>query len=334
MGRRWGSGSQNRSGSSYHTTTYYPIKQGGAGGFVSASFNFAPGTQLTLSVGGGGRGGLQQGNPSSASGGYNGGGNSTYSQFDAGGGGGGYSGVFLTSTGKSQNGAIVIAPGGGGGAGGPGYPESGNDQANGGGGIASSNGTGNAGTRNQGFFNAVAGGGTPTAGGVGGDASVSDGDGATGSTLTGASAIYYGNAWGSGGGGGGGWFGGGSGANDGNSWSGGGGGAGSAFVRGSGITYNAAGNSALTGVTYLSHSFTLQTYGRYGDGSNPGYNAMRMPVETGNARYPGGTIAYGGNFNTSPPNGFDGGNGVIIYRINGGSWTTVNYTGSDTTITL
>lgn len=330
-----GSGSQQRSGPQYITSTYYSVKEGGAGGFVSGSYRIQNGTQLLLTVGQSGFGGLVGGNPSDAVATYNGGGAGTYTTNDASGSGGGYTGVFLNGLGKSQNGAIAIAPGGGGGAGGPGYPSNTSDQANGGGGITT-NGIGNNGTRNYGFFTAVAGGGGLTSGGTGGDASVTNGDGAVGSALTGASAVHHRNAWGSGGGGGGGWFGGGSGANDHNSWSGGGGGAGSAFVRGSGITYNTAGNSSIIGVQYMSHVFTLQTYGRYGDNSTNSYNSMRMPVETTNARYPGSSVGYGGAFNNggSRPVGLNGGNGVIIYRINGGDWATVSYTGTDQNLTI
>ena len=349
FGAGGGSGTSNRTGTAYRTDTYYRVKEGGAGGVVYASYDVKSGTQLTLSVGGGGQGGLLAGNPSNASGGYNGGGTGSYSQNDASGGGGGYSGVFLTSIGKSQSGAIAIAPGGGGGGGGPGYPRNVNDQANGGGGITST-GVGNNGTRqnsDSGFI-AVAGGGGLTSGGVGGDSSFSNGDGSAGSALAGANSVYYNNPWGTGGAGGGGWFGGGSGANDGSDWSGGGGGAGSAFVRGSGISYNSSGNSSLNGVVYKTHTFYPQTYGTYGDGTNPSFsgtpmgtpagplNSMRMPVETTNAEYPGGNVGYGGAFrnSTSDPSGYTGGNGVIKYRINGGAWQTVSYTGSDTNITI
>lgn len=324
-----GSGSQNRSGTNYHTTSYYAVKTGGAGGFVTCAFDIIPGTVLTLSVGGPGRGGLQQGNPSSAGGGDNGGGNSTYSSNDAGGGGGGYSGVFVGS--KTQASAIAIAPGGGGGAGGPGYPSNTDDQANGGGGINSVDGTGNNGARNYGYFNSLAGGGTPTAGGAAGTATVADGPGNAGSALAGADANYYGNAWGAGGGGGGGWFGGGSGANDGSSWSGGGGGAGSAFVRGSGITYNADGLSSIDGVFYKTHSYATETFGN----DNTTYNSMRVPAAsaTSDPEYPGGSVGYGGDFNTSPAAGLDGGGGAIAYRIGGsGNWTVL--TSGDTTITV
>ncbi len=345
-----GSGTSNRTSTSYRTANYYRVKEGGAGGVVYGSYDVKSGTQLRLSVGGGGQGGMLAGNPSSAAGGYNGGGNGSYSQNDCSGGGGGYSGVFLNSIGKSQAGAILMAPGGGGGGGGPGYPRSNEDQANGGGGITST-GLGNNGTRQNSptAFIAVAGGGGLTSGGAGGDASISNGDGAAGSALTGANSVYYNNPWGTGGAGGGGWYGGGSGANDGSDWSGGGGASGSAFVRGSGITYNADGNTSLNGITYKTHTFYPQTYGTYGDGTNPSFgpvsgemnpggvlNSMRMPVQTTNAQYPGGNVAYGGAFrnSTSDPSGYTGGNGAIVYRINGGAWQTVAYTGSDTVITV
>lgn len=327
-----GSGSQQRNGTSYHTNTFYNIKEGGAGGFVTASFNIASGTSLVLSVGGGGRGGLIGGNPSDAQGGYNGGGGGSYTTYDASGGGGGYTGVFIGT--KTQTNAIAIAPGGGGGGGGPGYPANANDEANGGGGIATTTGTGNAGRRSYGYHVANAGGGTPTSGGVGGDSSDPGGDGAAGSALQGGNAVHYRNAWGSGGGGGGGWYGGGSGSNDGNSWSGGGGGVGSAFVRESGIATTPT-NTDIVAVEYVNHTFGLQTYGAWGNGSTPGYGSMRMPVGTGDANYPGNSVAYGGAFrliNQGGPSGYNGENGAIVYRIAGGAWTTVSFTGSDTTI--
>ena len=326
-----GSGSQNRANTSYHTNTYTSCKEGGAGGFVEASFNIASGTQLIISPGQPGRGGLLDGNPSDARASFNGGGRGTYTSYDAGGSGGGYSGVFVGS--KTQPNAVLIAPGGGGGSGGPGYPSSGTDQANGGGGIVNANGTGNDGARAHGNHVSNAGGGTPNSGGVAGDAA---NDGAAGSALQGANAVQHRNAWGSGGGGGGGWYGGGSGAGDGNSWSGGGGGAGSAFVRGSGIPTSPS-NDALSGIEYVSHTFGLQTYGRYGDGSNPGYNSMRMPVGTTDGVYPGNDVGYGGAFrliNQGGPSGYDGGSGAIVYRLDGGPWQTVTYTGSDVTITI
>lgn len=327
-----GSGSQQRSNTNYHTNTFYNIKEGGAGGFVTASFKIASGTSLVISVGGGGKGGLIGGNPSDAQGGYNGGGGGSYTTYDASGGGGGYSGVFIGS--KTQANALVIAPGGGGGAGGPGYPGSANDEANGGGGIATATGVGNAGRRSYGYHVAYAGGGTTTSGGVGGDSSDSSGDGAAGSVLQGGNAVHYRNAWGSGGGGGGGWYGGGSGSNDGNSWSGGGGGAGSAFVRESGIA-TAPTNSDIVAVEYVNHTFGLQTFGAWGNGSTPGYGSMRMPTGTGDANYPGGSVGYGGAFrliNQGGPAGYNGENGAIIYRIASGAWTSVAFSGSDITI--
>ena len=345
FGAGGGSGSQNRVNADYRTSTVFRCKEGGAGGVVSATYQMASGTQLLFSVGQGGRGGLIGGNPSDAVASYNGGGAGTYTSYDASGAGGGFSGVFLNDIGKTQNGALVVAPGGGGGGGGPGYPHSTIDKANGGGGIFNINGFGNNGTRNQGHFVADAGGGGVTSGGVGGDASVSNGDGAQGAALSGANAVHHRNAWGSGGGGGGGWFGGGSGANDHNSWSGGGGGAGSAFVRGSDISYSQPGTGSFETVSYLSHLFYLQNYGQYGDGTNPSFSgsgmtgsgpldSMRLPVQTSNPLYPGSSVAQGGLFNTSGFTGLNGGNGAILYRKNGGSWQTVQYTGSDTVIVI
>jgi len=328
-----GSGSQNRTNGYYRTTTQYYVKEGGAGGYVSATYNINPGTVLIFSVGGGGKGGLVQGNPSSASGGYNGGGNGTYTGNDASGGGGGYSGVFLGQ--KNQSGALIIAPGGGGGAGGPGYPGSGNDKANGGGGISSALGIGNAGTTG---FNGggVAGGGTNLQGGIGGTGGAGQ-HGVAGSALQGANGFFHNNDWGSGGGGGGGWFGGGSGANDGASWSGGGGGAGSAFVRGvTNINYPSEGLNPFTGIIYVNHAFGIQEYGKWGDGSAPGgYQSMRQPINTGSSVYTN-NVGLGGPFNVSAslPEGLDGNNGLIAYRVNSGLWNVVSYSGTDAIITI
>ena len=327
-----GSGTQNRANTNYHTNTFYNVKEGGAGGFVEAAYNIPAGTTLLLTVGGGGIGGLLGGNPSDAIGGYNGGGGGSYTSYDASGGGGGYSGIFIGSQ-KTQAAALIISPGGGGGAGGPGYPANGNDQANGGGGIAASSGTGNEGARAYGTHVANAGGGTPLTGGVGGDAA---NDGAPGSALQGGNAVHHRNVWGSGGGGGGGWYGGGSGAGDGNSWSGGGGGAGSSFVRGSGVV-TSPGGSLSNDFELVSHTFHTQTYGQWGDGTNPGYNSMRKPVGTTDGQYPGSDVGFGGQFriiNNGGPSGYTGVGGAIVYRIDGGNWTTLTYTGSDATITI
>jgi hypothetical protein len=328
-----GSGSQQRSGTNYHTNTFYNVKEGGAGGFLTASFNINSGTSLLLSVGGGGKGALIAGNPSDALGGYNGGGGGTYTSSDASGGGGGYTGVFVGT--KSQANALIIAPGGGGGGGGPGYPGNANDKANGGGGITNSNGVGNNGTTGY-TGGATAGGGGTTAGGVGGAGGAGQA-GAAGSTLQGGNAVHHRNVWGSGGGGGGGWYGGGSGANDGTAWSGGGGGAGSAFIRESGIATSPT-NSDIVSIEYVAHTFGLQTFGRWGDGTAPGgYESMRMPTGTTDSNYPGNNVGYGGAFrliNQGGPAGFDGNNGAIVYRIAGGAWTTVLFSGTDTTIVV
>jgi hypothetical protein len=332
-----GSGSQQRGSTSYHTNTEYWVKEGGAGGYVQASFYIQGGTTLLVSPGGGGRGALLDGNPSSATGGFNGGGASTYTGNDAGAGGGGYSGIFLSS--KSQANAILIAPGGGGGSGGPGYPGNSSDKGNGGGGIGSSTGSGQNGT--TGFSNlAVAGGGGTTAGGTAGAGGGSYGAtaGAAGSALQGANAVYAGNAWGSGGGGGGGWYGGGSGGNDGTAWTGGGGGAGSAFVRESGISTTPS-NSDIPQVNYISHSFGLQNYGQWGNGVAVGsYQSMRGPVGTSDPQYPGDLVAYGGAFrliNQGGPAGYDGGHGYISIKVGNGPWVGYGFRGgSDYTLTI
>lgn len=328
-----GSGSQQRSNTNYHTNTFYNVKEGGAGGFVTAKYEIVSGTSLTLSVGGGGIGALIGGNPSDALGGYNGGGGGTYTSNDASGGGGGYSGVFIGT--KSQANALIIAPGGGGGGGGPGYPGGSNDKANGGGGITNTNGVGNNGTTGL-TGGATAGGGTTTAGGVGGVGGAGQ-SGAAGSALQGGNAVHHRNSWGGGGGGGGGWYGGGSGANDGNNWSGGGGAVGSAYVRGSSIV-NTPTNISITGVTYVSHILAIQTFGQWGNGTAPGgYQSMRMPVGTADAQYPGGNIGYGGAFrliSEGGPSGFTGNNGVLLYKIDTENWIPLYYSGSDTTIVV
>ncbi len=339
-----GSGSQNLSSGSYHTSTYSKIKSGGAGGYVYAKFEIEEGTQLILTVGQGGNGANVQGqNQATAC--FNGGGAGGKSANDESGGGGGYTGVFKV---QNQAGALCIAPGGGGGAGGPGYPVGNNDQANGGGGIVSSNGTGNAGTRGNQYSTVGGGGGTPTAGGAKGTQTYDSTNGNDGSALAGGNGIWHTNGWGSGGGGGGGWFGGGSGPHDGNSWSGGGGGAGSAFVRGSGITYNSDGNAALDGVTYVAHDFTrdgsnYHAFGHDGDGTNNtgggNYNQMRGPVRRGESNY-GNSAGWGGDFPTSNVTlGNNGNGGRLVWRKKpqGGSWTgwtVLNYTGSNVNITI
>ena len=61
---------------------------------------------------------------------------------------------------------------------------------------------------------------------------------------------------------------------------------------------------------------------------------MRIPMGYNNAQN-GGNYGYGGNFNTSPPNGLDGNNGVIAYSQDGGStWSYVYYTGTDVQLTI
>lgn len=329
-----GSGSQQKTGTTYWTFTQFYVKEGGAGGFVAARYAFTPGTQLLFSVGGGGRGGLIQGSGTRASGGYNGGGSGGNSTNDNAGAGGGYSGVFLNSIGKNQTGAILISPGGGGGGGGPGVPGNSWDRACGGGGIGASNdGTGNYGASPYSIDGGLASPGTPSFAGGGGQGGQSQ-RGDTGGALGGGSG-YNGGAWGGGGGGGGGYYGGGGGAGDGSAYSGGGGGSGGAFVRSSGLPTDQLGGTTLSNVTYISHSFGIQQYGRWGDGSRQGdYNSMRMPVGTTVDRYPGGTVGYGGAFNTTPAQGLDGGNGAIAYRVNNGDWQLVSFTGSDVIITV
>ena len=335
-----GGGSQNRGGTSYHTTTYYKAKEGGAGGLVYVQFEFTAGTRILLTVGGGGRGAGKQGNGTRSNGGYNGGGLGGVSNNDQAGGGGGFTGLFL-GTGNSHKTAaraIAISPGGGGGAGGPGYQNSTDEHSNGGGGIdnAFSDGRGQKGTRGLSSPTRLAQPGTTTAGGQRGHGAGQYGSGADGTSLNGGDGEVKSNSWGSGGGGGAGWFGGGAGGDDGGSWGGQGGASGSAFVRGSGITYDATGNATLSNVTYITHTFYKQSYGYDGDGTNNrgsgNYYNMNMPVGTANARYPGGSCAYGGLFDTSPADyvGNDGYMGAIVYRKVGDSnWTTLNSSGHD-----
>ena len=335
-----GSGGQNRGGTGYHTGTYYKCKEGGAGGLVYVKFEFTAGTQIVLTVGGGGRGAGKQGNGTRSNGGYNGGGLGAVSNNDQAGGGGGFTGLFLGNgnSDKTAARAIAISPGGGGGAGGPGYPNSDNDQGNGGGGMDNSatDGTGQSGARGLTSPVRLAGPGTPTAGGQRGQGSGGQyGSGADGTSLEGGDGEVKSHSWGAGGGGGGGWFGGGAGGDDGSSWGGQGGGSGSGFVRGSGISYTSDGNSLLSNVTYVSHTFYKQIYGHDGDGTNNtgsgGYNNMNMPVETGNPRYTG-SAGYGGLFNngSNKAQGNDGYMGAIVYRKVGDSnWTTLYSGGHD-----
>lgn len=326
-----GGGSENRNGNSYRTDSYSSTNEGGAGSFVEATYAITDGTVLKMVVGEAGKGGGQNGNPSTAAGGQPGGGSGTYCGNDMSGGGGGYTGIFIESLGQNQNGAVLIAGGGGGGAGGPGYP---GGQANGGGGWSSGNkGDGNDGGQQHGHHNQVARGGNYNGAGAGGICNVNQGNGASGSGMNGGNGVgYHNNGWGSGGGGGGGWYGGGSGANDGSSWDGGGGGAGASFWRNRPGYSPTPNPSAVAEVTYVSHTDHEQQYGRYGDGSNPGYNSMRMPVGTGDAQY-SGDHAYGGRFNTSGWVGLEGKHGRIAYKIGDGSWNYIASPGT-TNVTI
>jgi hypothetical protein len=96
-------------------------------------------------------------------------------------------------------------------------------------------------------------------------------------------------------------------------------------------------NSNIGSIEYISHTFGLQTYGSWGNGTTPGYGSMRMPVGTTDSNYPGSLVGYGGAFrliNQGGPSGYNGENGAIVYRINNGPWTTISFTGSDVNITI
>ena len=217
------------------------------------------------------------------------------------GGGGGYCGVFLTSV--SHANALLIAGAGSSGA------RSGSAGV-GGGGLTGQNGLGTGG-----------GGGTQSAGGAGGGTT---NVGTAGSALQGGRG-----ALGSSGGNnsGGAVYGGGpDGGGDNATATPGSGGAGYYGGGGAGVASPAApnyGGSGGGGSSYLgTATSTTNTVGNNGSGYTGG-----AAVNSGDAQYQANTNK-GGNNSTA------GGNGACVYRVAGGSWVVLSYTGADQTINL
>jgi hypothetical protein len=224
---------------------------GGLGGYLKATISVTPGDTLIINVGGVGESGADIANAVSA-GGFNGGGDAanSYSTNRNGGGGGGATDI-RTSTNLSDRIFVVGAGGGGGGgsvsginsnggAGGGTSGENGTDGEGstpgigGGGGSQASGGTrgtGNTNDNEHGIAGAL---------GLGGDESISGGDG----------NCKEGN-----GGGGAGYYGGGSGGCGYGTVTGGGGGGGSSFTTGTIIT-NTQGHSSATGNGSLQIEYT------------------------------------------------------------------------------
>jgi len=215
------------------------------------------------------------------------------------GGGGGYCGVFLTSV--SHANALLIAGAGSSGAR--------NGFAGvGGGGSTGQNGLGTGGA-----------GGTQLAGGAaGGTTNV----GTAGSALQGGrgalgpsgGAVYGGGPDGGGdnatatcGSGGAGYYGGGGAGNSGAPNYGGSGGGGSSYLGTATSTTNTVGNNGSTGTGGAA-------------------------INSGDAQYQANTNK-GGNGGASGST-TAGGNGACVYRVDGGSWVVLSYTGADQTINL
>lgn len=214
------------------------------------------------------------------------------------GGGGGYCGVFLTSV--SHANALLIAGAGSSGA-------RGGSAGVGGGGSTGQNGLGTGGF-----------GGTQLAGGASQGAT----PGTAGSALQGGAgqggpsggAVYGGGPDGGGdnatatpGSGGAGYYGGGGAGNSGGPNYGGSGGGGSSYLGTATSTTNTVGNNGSTG--------------------------------TGGAAVNSGDAQYQANTNKGGNGGLDGGpaaggNGACVYRVNGGAWVVLSYTGADQTITV
>ena len=217
------------------------------------------------------------------------------------GGGGGYCGVFLTSV--SHANALLIAGAGSSGArgGSPGV---------GGGGLTGQTGNGDGG-----------GGGTQSAGGAGGGTTTV---GTAGSALQGGKGAL-GSSGGSNSGGA--VYGGGpDGGGDNATATPGSGGAGYYGGGGAGVTGPAPnyGGSGGGGSSYLgTATSTTNTVGNNGSGATGG-----AAINSGDAQYQANTNK-GGNGNATA-----GGNGACVYRVNGGSWIVLSYTGADQTITI
>jgi hypothetical protein len=316
---------------------------------ITASYDIKPNHVLYYYIGQGGVGGI--GSTVGTGGTYGGsGGRASSGQGVAGAGGGNLVGLFMANS-ISQTNALLISGSGGGGAGRP--AGGGRDNCNGGGGIPNSDGRGNDGTTGQAYNEANSSdrpkGGQKNSGGSAQTAISAASVGNSGTTLTGGSGVFRTNGWGGGGGGGAGLFGGAAGASE-DGWGGSGGGAGSSYIRGLITDYSTSSlnSNPVQGINYLSGAFTIQSYGHTGGtlsgndaGSGQGYNgqpaySMREPASF--STYIGGltlsNYGFGGIDGRSNTQGQQGKQGIIAYRINGGSWVQLTTTNTLTALTI
>ena len=346
LGAGGGGGSQD---TDYQTSSDENQGEGGCGSLITATYEIKLGTNLYYYIGTGGGGGLHTsvgtGGTYGGDGGYGGSG-----QGVAGGAGGDLVGLFMANS-ISQANALMISGSGGGGAGRP--ATGGQDECNGGGGIPNADGRGNDGTLGQQSNSSgntdLADGGQKNNGGSAQATISSTTSGNSGSSLTGGDGVYRSGAWGGGGGGGAGLYGGAAGRTE-DGWGGSGGAAGSSFVRGLITDYSNTdlNNSFATGITYSTGAFTIQAYGHTGGtlntnsaGSNRGHNgqnAYSMRDPSSFSTYIGSLTltdyGYGGIDGRSNTRGQQGKQGIIAYKVGGGSWTQLTTTGTLTTLSI
>jgi hypothetical protein len=274
------------------------------GGYTTAQFNLVGGTH-----------GLPPASAPSVLNVVVGGGGFTTPAGAAGGGGGGYSGIFLGPV--TQGNALAIAGGGGGGS----------DSYNGGSPASPQGGTGGAGGGTEGAPTApnpsglVAGGGTQSAGGARAG-SPPTGTGTAGTALQGG----HGTAGPSG-----------SGSPNNSTEALGGGGQG----RGGGPGETPISGGGGGGGGYFGGGGGHGTSGR-GGGGGSGFIAIPSPLFVGSSN---SSIQGSGNTVANAPDPQrgtagqayhtqSGEPGVFLYRVNGGSWTTLSHTGAIQTIIL
>ena len=282
----------------------------GAGGFMTAVYELAPGP-VVLRGAGGGQAGPHSGHIGPIAHGNGGRGSAGPSPYTiSGGGGGGHSGIFIGSV--SHANALVMAGGGGGGSyistevhpQGGGYP------------------TGGRGSYNSTYGSAGAFGGTQSAGGDGSPTPVgARGGGANGFVSTDGAALAGGNgglnrpgptSYSFGGaGGGGGYYGGSGGPADGGR---------GGMSGGGGSGFFAADGARINGVTVTLVSSTAVSATNYEAAGQP---HPYWPLNGG---------SYGAGVNPST-DGANGQNGAIFWRLAGGSWSSA-ITNTDSSITI
>ena len=327
---------------------------GGCGSFILFTLDVVAGTTLYHYIGNGGRGGVDQSRGQGGTGSMYHGGQGGYTGVSDGqaGGGGGDLVALLQNNSISVSSVLAVAGSGGGGAGRP--AGGGFDESNGGGGIAASDGSGLNGAAgeygtlyiaNNGGIAPLAKGGQKNAGGGGSSAGSSEWtSGGAGILWYGGAAPYRASAWGGGGGGGAGLYGGGGGNTE-NGWSGGGGAAGSSYIRGliTDYTTTALNNGFNSTISYVTGAFTTQSYGHTGGNlinndngrgsgvrGNNGEPSYRMSsVDFSNlptgalGSINQGAVGYGGIDGLNDTQGDAGGPGIIMYKVDSGSWQQI-----------